>query len=468
MAVALATSACDVIRASETADAATADARHADAKPAVRGVGDNETSGVRDIGDNETWGDATGDSSIDYGDAGYAEGGGYLDAGWYRGDGSYFVDGGTAADVVTVVDASLPDATVLTHPDASPGCTALAACCGSLSSSTRSLCTTVAGLGSATNCATELAELESGGSCTGVTVLTSDVPWGPASLVSDGTTLFWTANTSGGSAPFGLYAMPVGGGAIKTLLDDDSVYEVLSVDDLNLYIVRGGIVRLPKNGGAPSFISEAGAAIAGIATLGGTAYWLECTQLAHSAGAWVTCSLKSAVMASGPVSRLARFEAVGALGPLGVTGNAVFFANQSGAQYFPIAGTAPADVKTITGPRCYAFASDTNPVYCSQSSLASNYGYSIPPGFYGGANLSLASDGTTTTLGPAVNSSVPVVDETYVYWSSDTAVGTITKAPKAGGAAAVIAHDVYPGVVAVDAHAVYWGDFGGSIKRMAK
>jgi hypothetical protein len=47
-------------------------------------------------------------------------------------------------------------------------------------------------LGEATNRATELAELQGEGDCTGVTVVASGIEQPASRLVSDGTLLFWT------------------------------------------------------------------------------------------------------------------------------------------------------------------------------------------------------------------------------------------------------------------------------------
>jgi hypothetical protein len=46
--------------------------------------------------------------------------------------------------------------------------------------------------------------------------------------------------------------------------------------------------------------------------------------------------------------------------------------------------------------------------------------------------------------------------------------GTVMRAPKAGGAATVIANDASPLAIAVDANAIYWSDQGGNIMRVAK
>ena len=87
----------------------------------------------------------------------------------------------------------------------------------------------------------------------------------------------------------------------------------------------------------------------------------------------------------------------------------------------------------------------------------------------GPSNLRVASDGTVTPLGPALSSSNIVFDDTYAYWADGTTVGTIMKAPKAGGGTAiVIARDTSPNAIAIDAHAIYWSDLGGYIKSIPK
>ena len=68
-----------------------------------------------------------------------------------------------------------------------------------------------------------------------------------------------------------------------------------------------------------------------------------------------------------------------------------------------------------------------------------------------------------------MSSSYIVFDDTYVYWADMTAVGTIMKAPKAGGGTAtVIARDASPTAIAIDANSVYWSDLGGAIKSIPK
>jgi hypothetical protein len=120
----------------------------------------------------------------------------------------------------------------------------------------------------------------------------------------------------------------------------------------------------------------------------------------------------------------------------------------------PDAG-APSGFQIISGTtNSCALTSDTDAVYCSQGTAP---------------NLRIASDGTVTSLGTAVQSSYIVFDDTYVYWADQGTVGTIMKAPKAGGGTAtILARDTSPTAIAVDAHSVYWADQGGYIKSIPK
>ena len=81
-------------------------------------------------------------------------------------------------------------------------------------------------------------------------------------------------------ATAGLLAMPVGGGAVTTLLSAQTANaqggSFLAVDDVNVYVLEGySLVRIPKNGAPPTFINEAGAMVMNATTLGGTAFWVE-------------------------------------------------------------------------------------------------------------------------------------------------------------------------------------------------
>jgi len=418
------------------------------------GLADHTTSYPNDsgpaVGDGGPRADAGGDS--------YASGGGAVDAGYYYGDGSYWVDGGAYPPSDSGGQGSADGAT--SSVDASSGCGALSACCGTLPPTSQSLCNTIAGLGDPTNCVTELEQLQAEGDCTGVSVLASQIQVPPNRLVSDGTLLFWTT-----AATPGLLAMPVGGGPITVLLDGPISNQCghssfLAVDSVNLYLLQNDeLVRIPKNGAAPTLVNESGAVVLGATTLGATAYWLEMAVGQSGCGGLdQTLVVRSGALLGGPISTIATF--LSPSGPpasqIAVTSSTVFvnvassWLSQVPPIYAPEAGAAAVP----SGNGSTSVTSDTNAVYCSQTQ---------------GSNLRIAGDGTATALGPAVDSSYIVEDDTYVYWVDETNVGTIMMAPKTGGGTAtVLTRDTNPTAIAVDATSVYWSDTGGNIESIPK
>jgi hypothetical protein len=449
-------------------DGGTADAGHTgidatmvgpkDATPGGQGDHDSGHSSppLRDADSNDVDnGHTDGSYLVDAG--AYPDAATFVDAGLYRGDGSFFVDGGAYPDVGTAADASSqggPDARIV---DAAPGCGPLAACCSSLVSTSQSLCNAVVAQGSGTNCATELTELEMGGSCMGVSVLATQVQVPPNRMVSDGATLFWLT----GSSP-SLLAMPVGGGTITILAGGSPVNNpfgaFLAVDSVNVYVLENySVIRIPKDGDPVTCVSDVGAgagySVSNASTLGTIAYWID-----NDNGGPGQPTLKRAPLLGGAVSLVAQLATDGGFANdlFGVTTSTVFVGGGNEAlEYFSMnAGTSMGQSKTLQATMCYQITSDTDAIYCVGAA---------------GSNLRIASDGTTSTLGTAVNSSYIVFDDTYVYWADMTTVGTIMRAPKAGGGTAtILARDTNPTAIAVDANYVYWGDQGGNIERIAK
>jgi hypothetical protein len=388
----------------------------------------------------------------------------YIDAGSYHGDGSFFVDGGAYADAGTRLDGSSARRTDGSLGiDASPGCAPLAACCPSLPGAMQSLCDSVAEAGNGANCAAELTELESGGNCEGVSVLASELQVAPNQMVSDGTTLFFTTNETPG-----LLAIPVTGGPVTTLLSGTVGPNFLAVDDVNVYVVVRqtalplgtfpcwSIVRVPKNGSASSLVNEPGAYVVAATTLAGEAYWAE--SLGSPGSGWQDpIAVRRGGLRGGPTSVVGQWMSPGnPPGEISVTSSTVFVIEPASApsmaQLFPMSSGGLSSLAAIAG--CGTLVSDMNASYCSQTT---------------GENLRIASEGTTTSLGPAASSSYIVFDDTYVYWADMVIAGTIMKAPKAGGGAAtVLARDTSPTAIAVDANSVYWGDTDGYIKSVPR
>jgi hypothetical protein len=224
----------------------------------------------------------------------------------------------------------------------------------------------------------------------------------------------------------------------------------------------GGIYRAPKSGGgSPTLVSEAGASIRGATVLGARAYWVDALG-AGPIGPDTPVAVKSSPLKGGDVSLIAELSAPGSLGgalDIGVTTTTVFLSGTV-LSSFPLSSGVPDGGMPAEVPggmqECQLMVSDTDAVYCDN----------------GSAVVRLASDGTMTMLGSALAEGLVggavAFDDAYAYWVDAVTVGTIMRAPKAGGTARVIARDTSPVAIAVDANAVYWSDQGGNIMRLAK
>jgi hypothetical protein len=375
-------------------------------------------------------------------------GGGYVDAGYYYGDGSYWVDG---SPYPNLPDASVSDAQVI---DSGQGCAPLASCCPTLTGASQSLCDSIAGAGNAGDCATELDQLEAGGECAGTNVLATQLQVPANRMVSDGTTLFWTTLQS---SP-GLFAMPVQGGPVATLLTPSTAtpegQAFLAVDDTNLYVLEGySLVRIPKNGAPSTLVNESGATVVAATGLGGKGYWIE--EWSGNGQPGTTAVKSAALLAGGAITTVGLFQQSIPPDFIAVTSTTAFLGVQAMAIYeFPLSG-APSSGPTMLSMDCDSLASDTNAAFCAATG--------------NGSNQQIASDGTTSILGSGVSSTFIVSDNTYVYWADRATVGTILKAPKGGGGTAtIVARDTNPTAIAVDDKSVYWSDQGGYIKSVPK
>jgi hypothetical protein len=289
----------------------------------------------------------------------------------------------------------------------------------------------------------------------GPTIIASGIQTMPTTLAADGTSVFWIDGLGG------ILSVPAEGGPVATVVPGMIENGFLAVDDANVYYggPSGGLYRAPKGGGgAPSLVSEAGAAIRGATVLGDRAYWVDGPATGViELGTPVT--VKSAPLLGGAVSVVAQFNAGGSMGgglSIGVTSSTVFLSG-TGLSSFPLStgvpdGAMPGGGLGVT-PACEVMVSDTDAVYCDNGSI-----------------VRIASDGSTTALGPVLGlmGRDIALDDTSVYWVDAVTVGTIMRAPKTGGSARIIARDTVPVAIAVDANAVYWNDQGGNIMRLAK
>jgi hypothetical protein len=292
----------------------------------------------------------------------------------------------------------------------------------------------------------------------GVTTIANQIQEIPTNMVSDGTWLYWTSS-QGPGGPVG--RVPVGGGAVTTVVAAPVSGGFIAVDDTNVYFpgAAGGLSSAPKGGGGTP------APVTGISTtsssaftvVGAEVYWTE------HAGSFpsLTATIKHMPLKGGSVSVVASVELQGGWDRLGVTASTVFVNASQALEFFPLtgipAGGMPNSVMGLPSPACESFlVSDTSAVYCGTR----------------GSVVQVANDGTTTTLGPLLIQGLTGTglgfDDANVYWADETTVGTIMKVSKTGGTATVVARDTSPVALAVDAHAIYWSDAAGNIMKLAK
>jgi hypothetical protein len=214
------------------------------------------------------------------------------------------------------------------------------------------------------------------------------------------------------------------------------------------------IVRIPRNGAAATLLNDPGENVLVATTLGGKAYCVD-DFAPQFAAPNERFSVRGAPLQGGATSTISSFVFAGQPGAIGVTSSDVFLASTNAMYAFPIStGVGDGGLTNIpAGSACQMLTSDTSRIYCAQDS---------------GSNLVIGDDGAGTALGAAVDSSYVAFDDTYVYWVNQATVGTIMRAPKAGGPATIIARDTSPTAIAVDARSVYWSDVGGYIKSLPK
>jgi hypothetical protein len=203
----------------------------------------------------------------------------------------------------------------------------------------------------------------------------------PTSVAVDGTSVYWT-NVQGGATGGSLNKMPIGGGAVVTLVPQVAGGEmgagelpnVITVDATSVYYLTTG-----ENGGNPSQVLSV--------PLGGG---------------------EPTVLASEPGEILA----------IAVDSTNVYYEPNNVLKSVPLNGGSPAVLATVTGSGGgWAIAPDGANVYVLSSDV-----YSVPVG--GGSASLIVSSGSQSGDWLAM-----AVDSTQVFWT-DIVAGTIGRAPK--------------------------------------
>ena len=232
----------------------------------------------------------------------------------------------------------------------------------------------------------------------------------------------------------------------------NDVFAFLFVDASNLYFrLPDGFYSMPKGGGSPVRISEAGAQIAGATIRGGDAFWIDIiTQ--GSPGEVV--AVKSAPVQGGSVSLVQQFATQLPVQLIAATTSSVYVTTWGSPPLYIIPpGGAPDGGVPSVMIACAGLAADGDVVYCSP---------------HDGSVTTVGSDGSMVTLGaPASNAEVVAFDASNVYWGNYSSGGGVFSVPKQGGTPVVLASDPAVQAVAVDDGAVYW-ESQGSIKRIGK
>jgi hypothetical protein len=301
------------------------------------------------------------------------------------------------------------------------------------------------------------------------TVLASDVP-NPSYLVTDGAFLYWTdfVVTDAGASLGRVMKMPVAGGAEATLATEPGMFPAgLAVDAVSVYWVddHGALYAVPLAGpgdAGPPVMLATGVAASSIAADGQFVY--------------VESGLGTGVarvpVDGGAAVTLAVPDAGGAPAGIAIDAVNVYWPAPAGGEILavPKAGGATMTLASNRGAGAGAYVSATG--YQNVASDGTDVFWNRYPGnpspSGGVLGVLVASDGGTAPslvydAGVATPFSV-VTDGTSVYFLTAGNTPALVKAPRDGGAAAVLAGDQFaagitgdPGpTVAVDAVSVYW------------
>ena len=268
----------------------------------------------------------------------------------------------------------------------------------------------------------------------------------PLRMASDGTSLYWTEQTSEA-----LTGMPVQGGPKTTVAASCSLL-FLAVDSTSVYFVRDfQLYAAPKNAAGALSISDGSGSVTAAAVHGTNAFWAETPNQEPR-----VVAVKSASLTDKVASIVGQLFATPAP-PLQMTATTglVFLADPRPLTAFSLGSGAPdgGPPQTLGSSFCGILLSDDGAAYC------------VPPG---GPVTRTGDDGNTTTLTTVSSGTAAALDATYLYFGDKPASGgLLLKIPKLGGTATVIAHEEAT-ALAVDDTAIYWATPKGYIRRLLK
>jgi hypothetical protein len=267
-------------------------------------------------------------------------------------------------------------------------------------------------------------------------------------MASDGTSLYWTENSTAA-----VIEMPVQGGP-TTSVATGCALQFLAVDPSSVYFLHGfQLSEAPKKASTEIVISDGSGSVTAAAVRGGQAFWAE-TPNQHS----TLVAVKSVSVTDRAIALIAQYLSPTNFLPfqMGVTRDTVFLATARGPlTAFSLNGGTPdgGPPQTLASSRCGILLSDESAAYC------------VPPG---GPVTRSGDDGMTTVLTTVTSGTAAALDGTFLYFGDKPASGgMVVKVPKLGGTPTVIAHEEAT-ALAVDDTAVYWATPKGFIRRLLK
>ncbi len=267
----------------------------------------------------------------------------------------------------------------------------------------------------------------------------------PTTMVSDGTSLYWTDIETGN-----ITSMSIHGGATKTIATKCG-WKFIAVDNTYVYYLgANGLDATPTKGGTTIRVSDGIGSPSAAAVSGSTAYWAQLSGV----GATRQLQLKSAPIPSGTSSLVTEVSSPTLMSPMqmAVTTGAIFYTTPR-LYVIPIHVDAGPPIVVSVG--CQYLLSDAESAYCVPRS---------------GNATKIGSDGAATNLAAVVDAQGSAIDTSFLYVATNPGTsGTIVAIPKQGGSPIIVAMDsVQVAAVAVDDLAVYWATADGHIRKRPK
>lgn len=305
-----------------------------------------------------------------------------------------------------------------------------------------------------------------GGGCSGGTcqpiVLAAD-QLAPSEIAIDATHVYFAA--SAGNA---VLRVPLAGGPVETLAQDNGVSSNIAVDDgfvyyMTFFGIGGQICRVPKTGAAdagPEVLAATGNyGMPFIAADDANIYWTT----GRFAGTTQSGSLYSVAKIGGSVVKL-NVATSAPTTSVAADDTNIYFANAQG-RMLAVSKTGTVTLLGLSQAGATGLLADGKKVYWANSGAGSIKAIDKPVG--GSAGTPAAQ-----VLAGGQNEPLRIAKDDVAIYFTNRGNGTIASCPLSGCAdvARVVASDQSAPVgIAVDAVAIYWGNSGnGTVMKVAK